>query len=204
MPLTLDVLMAICKRTACRSIGSTEEARDRPAGGRRVDQVPFEAPGTVLVNRRLRQPGRALKYGARVFHRHKVHNGDGAISPHSAMHSGTARHRVPPPAWGRRTCCMRGRDFDAVSSRALYYARHTVRRFLIREAHSVRPPQVGVTAALVMRRMTAVSPYRHWHFFDAYPPASARGLSRQRNPSALGQHEFGVGSMPALGGVSAC
>jgi len=31
-----------------------DERRGRPAGGRRVDQVPIEAPGTVLVNRRLR------------------------------------------------------------------------------------------------------------------------------------------------------
>jgi hypothetical protein len=29
-----------------------------------------------------------------------------------------------------------------------------------------------------MRRMTAVSPYRHWHFFDAYPPGFLRAVYR--------------------------
>ena len=35
-----------------------------------------------------------------------------------------------------------------------------------------------MTPALVMRRMTAVSPYRHWHFFDAYPPGYLRAVYR--------------------------
>jgi hypothetical protein len=53
------------------------------------------------------------------------------------------------------------------------------RRFLIREAHSVLAgAKLGVTPALIMRRMTAVSPYRHWHFFDAYPPGFLRAVYR--------------------------
>jgi hypothetical protein len=53
------------------------------------------------------------------------------------------------------------------------------RRFLIREAHSVSAgAKLGLTPALIMRRMTAVSPYRHWHFFDAYPPGFLRAVYR--------------------------
>ena len=29
-----------------------------------------------------------------------------------------------------------------------------------------------------MRRMTAVSPYQHWHYFDAYPPGKLRAVYR--------------------------
>jgi len=74
---------------------------------------------------------------------------------------------------------MRGGILNAVSRGRSTMPRIPFRRFLIREAHSVSAGRkLGVTAALVMRRMTAVSPYRHWHFFDAYPPGfSARGLS---------------------------
>src|SRR5260221_110262 len=55
----------------------------------------------------------------------------------------------------------------------------TFRGFLIREAHNVAAcRKLGVTPALVMRRMTAVSPYRHWHFFDAYPPGYLRAVYR--------------------------
>jgi hypothetical protein len=53
------------------------------------------------------------------------------------------------------------------------------RRFLIREAHSVEAgAQLGVTSAVMMRRMTSVSPYRHWHFFDAYAPGFLRAVYR--------------------------
>jgi len=38
--------------------------------------------------------------------------------------------------------------------------------------------KLGVTTAVVMRRMTAVSPYRHWHYFDAYPPGFLRAVYR--------------------------
>ena len=49
----------------------------------------------------------------------------------------------------------------------------------MREAHSVAAcHKLGVTPALVMRRMTAVSPYRHWHFFDAYAPGYLRAVYR--------------------------
>jgi hypothetical protein len=53
------------------------------------------------------------------------------------------------------------------------------RRFLVRESHNVAAcRKLGLTSAVVMRRMTAVSPYRHWHFFDAYPPGLLRAVYR--------------------------
>jgi hypothetical protein len=72
------------------------------------------------------------------------------------------------------------RDFEcSFFAGALLCPRIPFRRFLIREAHSVTAcHKVGVTPALVMRRMTAVSPYRHWHFFDAYPPGYLRAVYR--------------------------
>ena len=38
--------------------------------------------------------------------------------------------------------------------------------------------QLALTPALVMRRMTKVSPYPYWHFFDAYPPGYLRAVYR--------------------------
>ena len=53
------------------------------------------------------------------------------------------------------------------------------RQFLAREAHQIGgAARLGVTAAAFMRRMTAVSPYRHWHFFDAYPPGFLQTVYR--------------------------
>jgi Protein of unknown function (DUF3612) len=38
--------------------------------------------------------------------------------------------------------------------------------------------KLGVTPAVMMRRMTSVSPYRHWHFFDGYAPGYLRAVYR--------------------------
>ncbi len=52
----------------------------------------FEAPGTVLINKRLRSQEERLKYELAFFIGHKIlHNGDGVISPHSAAHIGRWR-----------------------------------------------------------------------------------------------------------------
>jgi hypothetical protein len=62
---------------------------------------------------------------------------------------------------------------------ALLCPRQPFRQFLARESHSVLAcSKLGVTPAVVMRRMTAVSPYRHWHFFDGYPPGYLRAVYR--------------------------
>ena len=34
--------------------------------------------------------------------------------------------------------------------------------------------KIELTPAVIMRRMTKVSPYPYWHFFDAYPPGYLR------------------------------
>ncbi len=151
----------------------------------------FEAPGTVLINKRLRKQEERLKYELAFFVGHKIlHNGDGAISPHSAVHS--ARERAPRPprrGMGAQDVLYAWRDFEcSFFAGALLCPRVPFRRFLIREAHSVAAcHKLGVTPALVMRRMTAVSPYRHWHFFDAYAAGlPARGVSRQRHSACPG------------------
>jgi hypothetical protein len=181
MPLTLDALMAICKQHGLQIKWFDEEARDgQPPAGALI-RSRFEAPGTVLVNRRLRSQEGRLKYELAFFIGHKVlHNGDGAISPHSAMHSGDGEASSSAAGMGAQDVLYAWRDFEcSFFAGALLCPRIPFRRFLIREAHSVSAGRkLGVTAALVMRRMTAVSPYRHWHFFDAYPPGFLRAVYR--------------------------
>lgn len=183
MPLTLDALMAICGRHALqvRWFDDQEpQAVTRMPGGATI-RSRFEAPGTVLVNRRLRNQGERLKYELAFFIGHKIlHNGDGAISPRSAMLSGDSETLSSAPGMGAQDVLYAWRDFEcSFFAGALLCPRIPFRRFLIREAHSVSAGRkLGVTPAVVMRRMTAVSPYRHWHFFDAYPPGYLRAVYR--------------------------
>ena len=181
MPLTLDALMAICERHGLQVKWFDEEMGSGQRGGGALIRSRFEAPGTVLVNRRLRSQEGRLKYELAFFIGHKVlHNGDGAISPHSAMHSGDGEASSSAAGMGAQDVLYAWRDFEcSFFAGALLCPRIPFRRFLIREAHSVSAGRkLGVTAALVMRRMTAVSPYRHWHFFDAYPPGFLRAVYR--------------------------
>jgi Protein of unknown function (DUF3612) len=112
---------------------------------------------------------------------HKIlHNGDGMISPHSAVQSTDVEPPGSAGGMGAQDVLYAWRDFEcSFFAGALLCPRVPFRRFLIREAHNVSAcRKVGVTSALVMRRMTAVSPYRHWHFFDAYPPGYLRAVYR--------------------------
>jgi transcriptional regulator with XRE-family HTH domain len=178
MPLTLDAVMAICKRHALDVQWFDGDTR-KPSGA--LVRSQFEAPGKVLINKRLRNQEERLKYELAFFIGHKIlHNGDGAISPHSAIHSGDGESSGSAAGMGAQDVLYAWRDFEcSFFAGALLCPRVPFRRFLIREAHCVAAcRKLGVTPALVMRRMTAVSPYRHWHFFDAYPPGYLRAVYR--------------------------
>ena len=183
MPLTLDALMVIVERHGLQ-IKWFDGERESAASHNSSDALVrsrFQAPGTVLVNQRLRNQEERLKYELAFFIGHKIlHNGDGAISPHSAMHSGDGDTSASAAGMGAQDVLYAWRDFEcSFFAGALLCPRIPFRRFLIREAHSVSAGRkLGVTPALVMRRMTAVSPYRHWHFFDAYPPGFLRAVYR--------------------------
>jgi transcriptional regulator with XRE-family HTH domain len=178
MPLTLDAVMAICKKHGLEVKWFDGDGR-KPGGA--LLRSRFEAPATVWINKRLRDQEERLKYELAFFIGHKIlHNGDGMISPHSAAQPGEGDLAGSAGGMGAQDVLYAWRDFEcSFFAGALLCPRIPFRRFLIREAHSVTAcRKVGVTPALVMRRMTAVSPYRHWHFFDAYPPGYLRAVYR--------------------------
>jgi transcriptional regulator with XRE-family HTH domain len=200
MPLTLDAVMAICKQHALDVRWFDGDGR-KPSGA--LVRSQFEAPGTVLINKRLRNQEERLKYELAFIIGHKIlHNGDGAISPHSAIHSGDGETAGSAAGMGAQDVLHAWRDFEcSFFAGALLCPRVPFRRFLIREAHSVAGcRKLGVTPALVMRRMTAVSSLAFLRRLPAGVPA--RGVSRQRHPPALGQHEPGVRPLSAMGGLS--
>ncbi len=178
MPLTLDALLEICKSHGLKIRWFDGDGR-KPGGA--LVRSRFEAPGAVLINERLRSQEGRLKYELAFFVGHKIlHNGDGVISPHSAVPAGDADSPASAAGMGAQDVLYAWRDFEcSFFAGALLCPRLPFRRFLIREAHSVSAcHKLGVTPALVMRRMTAVSPYRHWHFFDAYAPGYLRAVYR--------------------------
>jgi transcriptional regulator with XRE-family HTH domain len=178
LPLRLEALLAICQAHGLQI--KWFDAKARRDGGPLV-RSHYEPPGTVVVNERLRDQEARLKYELAFYLGHKIlHNGDGMILAHHATQSLQAETSPGPAPMGAQDVLYAWRDFEcSVFAGALLCPRQPFRRFLDREAHRIDSCQkLGVTAAVVMRRMTAVSPYRHWHFFDAYPPGYLRAVYR--------------------------
>jgi transcriptional regulator with XRE-family HTH domain len=177
MPLSANDLLAICKRLGLQ-IRWFDAQEESP---RAMVRSRFEAPNTVWINKRLKSQEHRLKYELAFFAGHRVmHNGDGLISPHEATWNEVAEAVAGGTSMGAQDVLYAWRDFEcSFFAAALLCPRAPFRRFLIREGHSVEAgAQLGVTSAVMMRRMTSVSPYRHWHFFDAYPPGFLRAVYR--------------------------
>jgi hypothetical protein len=79
------------------------------------------------------------------------------------------------------------RDFEcSFFAGALLAPRVPFRRFLARERYRIEAgTRLELTPAVIMRRMTKVSPYPYWHFFDAYPPARCTAATVSRFPGAI-------------------
>jgi len=177
MPLSVLDLQGICKKLGLQ----IRWFEDQSKTSRAMVRSRFEAPNTVWINKRLKAQEPRLKYELAFFAGHRImHNGDGLVSPHEATWNEVAEATEGGPSMGPQDVLYAWRDFECSSfAAALMCPRAPFRRFLIREAHSVEAgARLGVTSAVMMRRMTSVSPYRHWHFFDAYPPGFLRAVYR--------------------------
>ena len=180
MPLSLDEVLAIV-RDAGLTIRWADDARGSRAD--RLLRARFEPPGTIVINRRLEGQEERLKYTLAFFVGHRVlHNGDGVVPPHSAAGAGfeDPSHRAAPAAMSARDVLLAWRDFECSAfAGALLCPKQPFRRFLVRERHELEAgARLAITPAVMMRRMTAVSPYRHWHFFDGYDPGYLRAVYR--------------------------
>jgi transcriptional regulator with XRE-family HTH domain len=178
MPLGVDRLLAICARHGLEVRWLDDDRRRLNRG---LSRARFEAPGTVLVSRRLSGREARLKYELAYFLGHRLlHGGDGAIAPIHGDRVGADDAAAATPGLGPRDALYAWRDFECrFFAGALLCPRAPFRKLLVREQHRLAiHRRLGVGPAVVMRRMTGVSPYRHWHFFDAYPPGLLRTVYR--------------------------
>ena len=185
-PLTLDDLWALV-----REHGLTVRWFDRPPNrGRRGDDTSpdtllrsfYEAPGTLWLNRRLENKPRRLRYDLANHLGHRVlHGGDGARAVQvSGDRSQARRPDEESPYLDAKDILYAWRDFEcSYFAAALLAPKTPFRQFLARHRHSIDAgDRVSLSPGLIMRRMTSVSPYPHWHYFDAYPPGNLRAVYR--------------------------
>jgi transcriptional regulator with XRE-family HTH domain len=155
-----------------------------------VDETPrnmlvrsfFDAPNKVYLNRALKSDPARLKYDLATHIGHMVlHDGDGARSP-QVSGGRTAGRRDDPESSNvdARDILIAWRDFEcSYFAAALLAPKTPFRQFLARNSYAINAgDKAELTNTLVMRRMSSVSPYRHWHYFDAYPPGHLRAVYR--------------------------
>jgi transcriptional regulator with XRE-family HTH domain len=190
-PLGVDELMRLCRHhgLAVRWFDRKPVlARDKDRELRSMVRSFFESPRTVYLNRELQADPARLKFDLASHLGHKVlHEGDGLKSAHA-----TGGEMGGSPEGGGRLADGRiatmtaqdvlhaWRDFEcSFFAGALLAPKVPFRRFLTRESYRVEAGEkIELTPAVVMRRMTKVSPYPYWHFFDAYPPGYLRAVYR--------------------------
>ena len=142
----------------------------------------FDAPDKVYLNRELEKDPARLKYDLANHIGHKVlHDGDGARAPQvSGGRVSGRRHDGDSLNVDAKDILYAWRDFEcSYFAAALLAPKTPFRQFLARQAYAIDAgDKIGLTTTLVMRRMPSVSPYPHWHYFDAYPPGNLRAVYR--------------------------
>jgi transcriptional regulator with XRE-family HTH domain len=143
----------------------------------------YEAPGTIFLNTALERFPERLKYDIANHIAHRVlHGGDGARAPQSTGGSliGLRRDEANSPTLDSKDILYAWRDFEcSYFAAALLCPKTPFRRFLAQHAYALDCGEaIGVSTTLLMRRMSSVSPYPHWHYFDAYPPGHLRAVYR--------------------------
>jgi len=185
-PLNVEDLLQLCKRQGLAIRWFERKpilARDKDREVRSMLRSFFESPRTVYINRALQADTARLKFDLASHLAHSVlHGGDGLKSAHATggEMGGSPESGSGPAGMNAQDVLHAWRDFEcSFFAGALLCPKVPFRRFLAREQYRIDSGmKLDLTPAVVMRRMTKVSPYPHWHFFDAYPPGYLRAVYR--------------------------
>lgn len=191
MPLDHHDLIAIASRLGLEvkwfDSVPTEVADELGVRSNNLVRSYFDAPHTIYLNSILQKRPVSMKYDLAVHIGHSIlHNNDGVRSiimagrskgitveqgKFGVAHSSDVDSRDILQAW---------RDFEcSFFAGALLCPKVPFRQLLDRTGYSIDVHKtIGVSPAVAMRRMTAVSPYPHWHYFDAYAPGTLKAVYR--------------------------
>lgn len=185
-PLQLEDLFVLCKKLGLKIVWFDKDPllsqTNNPRSIKTLVRSFFEPPGTIYINKQLEAQPNRLRYDLAGHIAHKVlHGGDGLCSLNAAG-TGTMTSSVSESytAINSKDILYAWRDFEcSFFAGALLCPKFPFRQFLSKNSYAINcGEQLGLTYSVVMRRMTAVSPYEHWHYFDAYPPGILQAVYR--------------------------
>ncbi len=186
-PLSVDDLFRLCRKHGLELRWFERKpllAKDNDREVRSMMRSFFDAPRTVYLNRSLEADPARLKFDLASHLGHKIlHGGDGLKTAHATggeIGGSPAGAALGVAGLNPYDVLHAWRDFEcSFFAGALLCPKIPFRRFLSRERYRIEAARkIEVTPALIMRRMTKVSPYPYWHFFDAYPPGFLRAVYR--------------------------
>ena len=183
-PLTVDDLGALCQEHGLTLRWFERKPVLTQSQGSELRSMLrsfYEPPGIVYLNKALQADPARLKFDLATHLAHKVlHHGDGMKSVASGGEVGASEARGRVAGLDPRDVLNAWRDFEcSFFAGALLCPKQPFRRLLMRERYRVEVgSKLELTPAVIMRRMTKVSPYPYWHFFDAYPPGLLRAVYR--------------------------
>ena len=191
MPLDVEALSGICADMGMTIRWFTRLPKAAAARMTLKDTTVvrsfFDPPSTIYVNRLMKTQPARLKYDLAHYIGHKVlHDGDGvkSVITTGPLAAGDTRDRMldidTSSAVDSKDIVHAWRDFEcSFFAGALLCPKVPFRRLLEQRAHDTSVAEaIEVTTAVAMRRMTAVSSYPHWHYFDAYPPGQLHAVYR--------------------------
>ena len=190
LPLSLEEILAITKQMGLKIkwFDKTPAAALEGIGLNTQSVVTsfFEPPNLIYINQRMKSQPHRLKYNLAVHIGHTVlHDKDGMKNILV-----TGRNEISPlqdQSIRTQTSDMEAqdilhawRDFEcSFFAGALLCPKVPFRQMLDRNGYEINTGKlVGVSESVAMRRMTAVSPYPHWHYFDAYAPGKLKAVYR--------------------------
>ncbi|MCW8925299.1 MAG: DUF3612 domain-containing protein [Xanthomonadales bacterium] len=191
MPLSLDEIYRICRHLGLKIKWFKRKAyKTTDAAGIEVNALIrsfFEPPGVIYANETLKKHPQRLKYDLATHIAHCILHGKDGLKTVNAAGRGiseTIRHDgkgiQESMTLDSEDILYAWRDFEcSFFAAALLCPKLPLRQHLNRHAYAVSSgKQLDVSTSVVMRRMTAVSPYPHWHYFDAYPGGALKAVYR--------------------------
>ncbi|MDH7943862.1 DUF3612 domain-containing protein [Pseudohongiella sp. SYSU M77423] len=187
LPIHVDDMLSIIRKTGVKIkwfSRTPKEVKDE-AGVKSLGTVRsfFDPPGTLYLNETLKKQAGRLKYDLALHIGHfTLHNKDGLKSVLLAgrSQSNNSSGRQTGSDLDAQDILNAWRDFEcSFFAGALLCPKVPFRQLLDRNSYEVGVhKQLDVSPSVVMRRMTAVSPYPHWHYFDAYAPGTLKAVYR--------------------------
>lgn len=191
LPISADDLLGICKKMGLKIRWFKRQSRNvEDKSGNTVKTMVrsfFEPPNEIYVNEKLKQHPHRLKYDLATHIGHCVLHGNDSFKSIniagrgiSQMTAGQNQSLQDSMTLNSEDILHAWRHFEcSFFAAALLCPKVPLRQHLNRTAYSIKASEeLEVSSSVLMRRMTAVSPYPHWHYFDAYPGGNLKAVYR--------------------------